>query len=113
MKNASPETKVVVTSNKQFQCQVSSLKVIKGVGAQNPQPSKKGDGFLSIENETTVVYRTLAGRTLFSGLIVAKSAKVKQCEREEGKPIKYKVKFTCMVTAAQNDDKKSYAIEHL
>lgn len=50
--NASPveETKITQTVTKQFQSQILKLKVLKGVGVQNPQPSTKGDGFLSIEN---------------------------------------------------------------
>jgi S-ribosylhomocysteine lyase LuxS involved in autoinducer biosynthesis len=70
---------------------------------------------LSIETGSQVVYRTLAGRNLFNGIINKGSAKIKQCERVAGKPVKYKIKFTAVVEAPlkEGETKKAYAVEHL
>ena len=81
--------------------------MLKGVGSQNPEPSKKGDGYLSIENSAQVVYRTLTGRVLFSGMIAKKSAKIKRCEPAG----KHKLKFTALVASKAEGEK--FAIEHL
>ena len=70
------------------------------MGIQNPQPSVKHDGFLSIENKSQIVFRTLAGRVLFTGILAKKSGKVKICEQEKDKALKFKIKFTAVVTTA-------------
>ena len=67
------------TSSKKFQAQVHRLKILKGVGEQNPQPCSKQNGFLSLEmahQMTYVSFRSLTGQTLFKGIVSAK-AKVK------------------------------------
>jgi len=66
---------------------------------------------LSIENNSQVVFRTIAGRNLFTGVINKKSAKIKACEPKEG-PVKYKLKFTAVVTTGNADGDK-FAVEHL
>ena len=61
-----------------------------------------------------MIYRTLAGRSLFSGIIAKKSARIKQGERVEGKSVKHKLKFTAVVTArAEEGEKAHMVIEHL
>ena len=97
-------------SNKQFQCQVLKLKILKGLGAQNPQPCSKTDGYLSIENQTQIVFRTLAGRVLFTGSISKKCAKIKVCEKNGTNMLKHKIKFAAFVNAPEAG---KIAVEHL
>ena len=87
--------------------------MLKGVGAQNPAPSSKHDGYLSIENKNQIVFRTLAGRQVFTGIITQKTAKIKQVD--DPKPNKFKAKFTAVVqgVAWLASTEKSMAIEHL
>ncbi len=63
------------------------LKTFKGVGKEGKVPSKKDEGFLSIEkmritegNEVSphfLVYRNYLGNTHFSSIVVSKIAKIK------------------------------------
>ena len=103
-------TKIEMGSNKQFQCQVLKLKILKGLGAQNPQPCSKADGYLSIENQAQIVFRTLAGRVLFTASINKKSAKIKVCEQTGTGLLKHKIKFTAVVATPEAG---KIAVEHL
>ena len=90
------------SSNKLYQAQIESLKILKGVGKQNPEPCKKQNGFLSIEmaNKLSyVIYRTLTGKALFNG-IIGKQAKVKVLDATEDpkNAHKFKAKFTSLVS---------------
>ena len=70
-------------SVKHFQCLVEKLYILKGVGTQCAQPCKKGDGYVSIEESgktPLVVYRSLTGQTLFSGILNKSAAKIKDQE---------------------------------
>lgn len=85
-----------------FQSQVEKLKILKGVGQANPEPCSKGIGYLSIEkvNGTPhVVYRTLTGQVLFSGVMNKAAAKTKVLTAEDDPKHanKYKIKFTVAV----------------
>ena len=60
------------SSGKRYQAQIESLKILKGTGLQNPEPCKKLNGFLSIEqadNVTFVIFRSLTGREFFKGIL--------------------------------------------
>lgn len=48
---------------------------------------------------------------MFTGVIAQKSAKIKTCEQKENGPVKYKSKFTAVVTTGSEAEK--FAIEHL
>ena len=57
-------TIVVKNGNKKYQAQLESFRIIKGVGAQNPEPCRKLNGFLSLEihsNINYVLFRSLTG----------------------------------------------------
>ena len=60
---------------------------MKGISSADKQPSKKDNGYLSIEkanqsnnesNSHYLVFRSYIGTTLFSGLINPKNAKIKE-----------------------------------
>lgn len=85
-KEASPTVVLGDQSQKRFQTQVESLKILKGAGLENPAPCKKQTGFLSIESAnkmTYVIFRTLTGKPLYKG-ILSKSAKVRLLTEADG-----------------------------
>jgi len=68
-----------------------NLKTFKGVGREDKQPSKKDEGFLSIERVKKIqdaphfiAYRNYLGNTQFSGIIAKKLAKIRDVD-EKGK----------------------------
>lgn len=72
--------------DKVFQRQVLKLKTLKGVGSEDKQPSRKEQGYLSIEKVGAVhclVFRSFLGANLFSGVINPKISKVKELTPEE------------------------------
>ena len=99
------DEKESVQSNKEFvkvfQKQVEKLKVMKGISSLDKKPSKKDNGYLSIEKQNTtatednkepthyLVFRSFMGATLFSGLINPKVSKIKELNDKE---CSYKVK---------------------
>ena len=88
-----------------FQKQILKLKTLKGVGSIEKLPSKKGNGFLSIEvvnNAYFLVYRNYLGATQFSGLIQAKITKVKAMEKGKAK----------IIVAVRDAVSKKYEVEH-
>ena len=94
---------------------------MKGVGAENPAPCKKQDGFLSLEEAnkmTYVIFRTLTGKPLFKGIVNQKARVKALTEADDPKYTRqYKAKFTVMVTAkkAENESdepKGQFAVEH-
>lgn len=95
-------------SSKKFQAQIEKLKICKGVGAQCPAPCKKELGYLSIEEQRGayfLVFRSMTGITLFSGVLNKQAAKIKVVVKER----KQRLKLTVVVTDAD----KKLQIEHL
>ena len=96
-----------------FQKQVEKLKILKGVATVDKQPSKKDNGYLSIEKflgpstDSTpsyyLAFRNFLGSTLFSGLINPKVAKIREIT---DKPQKFKVK---VAVACKDPTTKQYA----
>jgi hypothetical protein len=93
------------------------LKVVKGVGAEERKPSKKDNGFLSIEKLKPhsnskdsqlhyLVYRNFLGATQFSALINPQIAKIKSLEV---KPSKFQSKIAVGV---RDPATQKYEIEH-
>lgn len=110
------DVKEGIQSNKQFekvfQKLVEKLKILKGISAVDKQPSKKDNGFLSIEkflgadsgqNAHYLVFRNFMGQTLFSALINPKVAKIKEINTKEHR---YKVK---VAVACKDPQTKQYA----
>ena len=100
-----------MTDGKLFNSLALKLKILKGVGTECPKPCQKGEGRISIEEAgpaTMIVYRTLTGRTLFSGIFNAKASKSKNEDKPpaKGNGIRYRVKFTVAVKKGS-----AYAIE--
>ena len=95
-------------SGKKFQAQIEKLKVCKGVGAQCPAPCKKEFGYLSIEETSGanhLVFRTLTGMNLFTGILNKSAAKIKVVEKMQ----KHRLKLTVVVI----DASKKIQVEHL
>ena len=101
---------------KVFQRQIQKLKTLKGVGEYG-KPSKKDNGFLSIEkvklkdekasSPIVLVYRNFMGMTQFSGVINQSISKLKELN---DKPNKFRVK---MVVAVKNPLNNKFESEHL
>lgn len=78
------------------------------MGAQCPAPCKKEFGYLSIEEASGanhLVFRTLTGNALFTGILNKSAAKIKVVEKER----KQRLKLTVVVM----DASKKIQIEHL
>jgi hypothetical protein len=95
-------------NNKKFQAQIEKLKICKGVGAQCPAPCKKELGYLSIEEANManhLVFRSLTGVALFSGVLNKSAAKIKIVVKEKKQRLK--------LTVAVYDTAKNLRIEHV
>ena len=103
------EAKTTVTvdqTNKKFQAQIETLKILKGIGEQNPAPCSKHNGFLAIElggADSKIIYvtfRSLTGKVLFQGILSAVKSQVRPLTAADKEKYsrQFKAKFSVIVT---------------
>lgn len=104
-----PEEKEVIKENenftKLFQKLIEKLKIVKGVSSVEKIPSRKMNGYLSIERQNNLsdgisaplflVFRDFAGNMHFTGLLNKSVARIREMNEKEH-VFKLKIAVTCL-----------------